>query len=217
MKVHTDLSCPGMLAAKFSSGRHVSLRSKGPPTDTEQQPVINLTWVYTYQGMENKVIIFLPGDHAKPQGGAVPDWWTDPDLNIPCPGLDNDLRREGDSDSGSAFCKASEEEETCHTQLSTCSGEGTDGNHMDSSSDTDTDSEGLANEAFVDYPTRIKESEKYFQQADVDIYGRWDKNNLLIAGSRSTSLLVMVTCGKEPLHIEGLEHLQTENKADGRQ
>ncbi|BFZ19924.1 hypothetical protein BsWGS_22962 [Bradybaena similaris] len=66
-RVHTDLSCSQLVTAST-------------------QELINVTWIYTYQGLENKVIIFIPGDEAMPQQ-CDEEYLTEPSLNIPCPGL----------------------------------------------------------------------------------------------------------------------------------
>ncbi|GFS08540.1 hypothetical protein ElyMa_001276700 [Elysia marginata] len=235
VRVHTELSCPGLLPPKSAARRPGSARSKGmavpdKEAEGEQKEVpgpdpyqkINVTWVYTYQGMENKVIIFLPGDHAKPQGDDIPELWTNPKLNIPCPGLLNDLKQaENAENSSSELGEVSEiGQGSCDldtTNPAGCSGPesvGSEGSDSDRSSDKDTDNEEAAT-AFLTQSRRIRDSDKYFRKEDVDFYGRWDKNNLLIAGSRSTSLLVMVTPGAEPLHIEALKELQQESLVNG--
>uniref|UniRef100_A0A0B7B928 Uncharacterized protein n=2 Tax=Arion vulgaris TaxID=1028688 RepID=A0A0B7B928_9EUPU len=74
-KVHTNLSCSDLVTKKV-------------------QDVINVTWIYTYQGLENKVIIFLPGDEAMPDNCSE-SYFTEAALNIPCPGLMGSEVKEG--------------------------------------------------------------------------------------------------------------------------
>ena len=230
VRVHTDLSCPGLLPPQSAVHHPGSSRSKSAGVEREtsgqqQLPtpdhyqVINLTWVYTYQGMENKVIVFIPGDHIMPQGQDIPTEWTDPELNIPCPGLFNDTMQDEDqaTTSGPGETNVTGEREnlvSSNTAGAAQSGSGSlevEGSDSDSSTDRDTDSEELGSSALFPQSTRIRDSAKFFKKEDIDMYGRWDKNNLLISGSRCTSLLVMVTCGMEPLDNQALCVFQQES------
>lgn len=67
-KVHSQLLCPDLVS--------------DPSKD-----IINVTWIYTFQGLENKVIVFVPGDEAMPED-TDEEYLIEALLNIPCPGLE---------------------------------------------------------------------------------------------------------------------------------
>ncbi|GFO02140.1 hypothetical protein PoB_002864500 [Plakobranchus ocellatus] len=207
VKVHTDVSCPGMLPPRSSAGE--SLASAGYATampgdsgglDLPAYQRINVTWVFAYQGMENKVILFLPGDHAKPQGPDIPEEWTNPELNIPSPGLLNDISE------GQEKAQAREGDKA---ECFIASGIKSDDDD-DDDDDVEAPEEGMDTGECKDMaaeaePLQFKTSERDFEEKDLEDFGRWDLNNLLIAGSRSTSLLIIVTCGKKEMIIKPMK------------
>ncbi|CAG5116282.1 unnamed protein product, partial [Candidula unifasciata] len=196
-RVHTDLSC-GQLVTQAT------------------QEVINVTWIYTYQGLENKVVIFLPGDEAMPQYWDE-EYLTEPSLNIPCPGLmaseDETWKEKTEpcehADSGEGVSRGSSESDSVSEEETGASADSEDSDSIVSDRQTflrDThvpDNLGLAASSSLITSavsnchhtclSMTSIEEHIFNIADIQGYTRWDKSNLFISASRCTSQLILIT------------------------
>ncbi|KAK6978767.1 hypothetical protein BgiMline_019703, partial [Biomphalaria glabrata] len=161
-KVHTNLKCLELV--------------QDPP-----EQVINVTWIYTYQGLENTVVIFLPGDEGVTNPSNLTSDLTDPTKNIPCPGLQD----------SSSDCSSSDDTDHESNDASTSASLVTS-TSMSSSSSQCTEKD-ISNTTFVDKVSSLSVEKFYFQEKDVEYYSRWDKNNLFITASRCTSQLILIT------------------------
>ncbi|XP_059168314.1 uncharacterized protein LOC131950254 [Physella acuta] len=144
LKIHTEFLCSELTTAS--------------PAE-----LINVVWIYAYQGLENKVVIFIPGDEAMPEN-TDKDYLKDATLNIPCPGL----KGAESNDSWTCICKEND------SHLSEIRSNADDAQNKDS----------CRGKTIADF---------HFKDEDVDRYTRWDKNGLFISASRCTSQLILVT------------------------
>lgn len=152
---------------------HINLPCRELVDDNETgegaQNVIKACWVFSFQGLENRVVFYLPGDPAVPENvDQLPEEQrkilTDPWVNIPCPGyrtkntekFDMNVGKSGHNVDGAVALKRSQNEK------------------------------GLGRRGSVDL------GQKYTEE-DIDRFTRWDKSTLFISASRSTGQLVLIT------------------------
>ncbi|KAH9502766.1 hypothetical protein Btru_069736 [Bulinus truncatus] len=169
--------------AGYPSNIHCNLKCSDLVGETSKE-VINVAWIYTCQGLENTVIVFLPGDEGVSGCSNSNSDLLDPYRNIPCPGLQG---KQLLLDSGSECSSSSE---------------GTDGEGTNEKNFVGSDllSSGSSQLLFCQGIEKKKMSqgelsiERFnFRDKDVERYSRWDKNNLFISASRCTSQLILIT------------------------
>ncbi|CAL1541566.1 unnamed protein product [Lymnaea stagnalis] len=178
------IDCP-MLTALTDAGYPIAVHKKlncpGLISDIPNE-VINVTWIYTYQGLENKVIVFIPGDEGLPEDADLERYLVDPLLNIPCPGLQGQkVEQDSGSECSNSSCTDSEDNEEVLKP-----GQDKHLNKLPESSQDfgeipDQHVQALLSESF------------HFREEDVNRYSRWDKNNLFITASRCTAQLILIT------------------------
>ncbi|XP_005112970.1 uncharacterized protein LOC101862552 [Aplysia californica] len=184
-RVHTELSCPDLV-------------------NKAHNEVINVTWLFTYQGLENMIIVYLPGDPALTPEMATDENFTNPKRNIPCPGLHAKLEREDGRGEFTADGPSAASSGTASDSLMYRSENAPVNVPADASASFSNTSENVV---FADLPETNGDhsspappsvefkmpSNVTYQEKDLERYTRWDKNNLFISASRCTSQLILIT------------------------
>ena len=175
----------------------VELGSKDLEDLPQAQGRLFATWLYNFQGLEAGVVVFLPGDEAgeklsgvKP-GEELPGVKPGEDLprpaaesrtsvtcrEIPTPGLRAVRGREGMMKQSPE--QASESPEPARTERGP----------EPSLAGVPQTSRGKAARAERPY---IGQSELCWTRADIARFSPWDQTNLMVAGSRCLSLLILL-------------------------
>ena len=165
-----------------------------------------VAWAYAYQGLENKVVVYLPGDTP---------WRPDTrGREIPAPGLCSTPRAEPRVWEPTTAQHVKSGAPAADTGPSAADGEGLNPAHNESQSEARVDGS-----AVVVGPTaggggvaagttgtgecgsrsrsrsgsgRVNLPDYWWKEEDVQRYSNWDKSNLFVAGSRCLSQLIML-------------------------
>ena len=161
---------------------------------------VTATWLYNFQGLEAGVVIFLPGDPAR-----SPDAPAQEPREIPAPGLKTVTTAQAPEQTGN---------QTPSTKKTPSQAAGIAGEHKPaftrSVSSTETHEEAEKVELRHRSPPPdvagpggagggagggarpYSLSQLPWKKADIARYSDWDKTNILVAGSRSLSLFILI-------------------------
>ena len=163
--------------------------------------VVTATWLYNFQGLEAGVVIFLPGDPAR-----NPDAPAQEPREIPAPGLKTVTTAQAPEQTGN---------QTPSTKKPPSQAAGIAGVHKPASTRSVSATETREEAEKVELRHRSPPpdvagragggrggagggacpyslSQLLWKKADIARYSDWDKTNILVAGSRSLSLFILM-------------------------
>ena len=156
------------------------------------------TWLYNFQGLEAGVVIFLPGDPFT--GGTSAG--VAKEREIPAPGLNPGSVLPSPSENP---CEGARQGDPTLPSRASKEDELTAGSHgasLDAAGGRTVS--GREGDGPDDPPVQLRErshggGEKNYSlslcqwtKADIDRFSDWDKTNIMVAGSRSLSLLILL-------------------------
>ena len=161
---------------------------------------VTATWLYNFQGLEAGVVIFLPGDPAR-----NPDAPAQEPREIPAPGLKTVATAQAPEQTGN---------QTPSTKKPPSQAAGIAGVHKPASTRSVSATETREEAEKVELRHRSPPpdvagpggagggagggarpyslSQLPWKKADIARYSDWDKTNILVAGSRSLSLFILI-------------------------
>ena len=164
---------------------------------------VTATWLYNFQGLEAGVVIFLPGDPAR-----NPDAPVQEPREIPAPGLKTVATAQAPEQTGN---------QTPSTKKPPSQAAGIAGEHKPASTRSVSATETREEAEKVELRHRSPPpdvagpggagggrggagggacpyslSQLLWKKADIARYSDWDKTNILVAGSRSLSLFILM-------------------------
>lgn len=191
--------------------------------DVDPQDVIKACWVFSYQGLENRVVFYLPGDPPMPENLDLlskeqRDILTVATKNIPCPGYESNCTEDDcleeamvtlNLGAGRAQQDSGKKDNSSSSSIRNSSkiDNSNKGAHINNGNDSNLETGASGAGGQHDYQHQQQQQkgrrgsldpsfaveDKRYTEEDINRYTRWDKSILFISASRCTGQLVLIT------------------------